>query len=129
MRCTIKDIDRVHRVLKHSSIYPNVADDGSPGVDDFTIEPLLSNEGCYILMPNRDTVGMAIPLNSIMYDIHINILPESRGDKGYRAGMEFLGYLFERTPARKLIAYISTLYRNVYDFAFVLLPSFIPVFS
>ena len=80
-RCTIEDLGFVNSVLKHESIYPFISDDRSSPVEEFTVEPLLSNPNVYFLTTNKYTVFLTFPtINNIIYEFHINMVaPEGRG--------------------------------------------------
>jgi len=117
MRCGIDNLDHVNSILQHESIYPFITDDGSPSAEDFTVEPLLSNEGCYLLAPDEYSVFMFVPMNEITYDLHVNVISEGRGQAAVKSIAEATEWMFENTPCQKIIGYIPTICPNVYKFA------------
>lgn len=117
-RCTIEDLEFVDSVLKHDSIYPFISDDNFPPVDEFTIEPLLVNPGVHVLTTNEYSVFLGVPVvNTIVYDYHVNILPEGRGKIAVESNIQAVDYLFHETECQKLISFIPELYPNVLKFA------------
>jgi len=118
MRCTIDDLYRVDRVLKHDSIYPFISDDNSLSVDEFTTEGILKNDNVYVLSPDEYTVFIAFPFNSVTYDIHVNMVaPEGRGKNAEVTTRMMLEYMFTETPCQKLISVIPFSCENVLLFA------------
>ena len=116
-RLTIKEIDKIHRVLKHPDIWEHIIDDGTCSIDEYDVSPLLKNDGVYFLMPDDDTLFMAIQINAIMWDIHINALKGSRGSKSIKAAHEAFKYMFTKTPCQKLVVYIAEIFPNVVNHA------------
>jgi hypothetical protein len=108
MRCTTDDIKKVSRVLMDDSVFPYTTDDGSPSKEDFPMWPLLEDKRIYVLMPNEDSVAVAFPMNFITYDFHFNALKPSRGNIAVEAVNKAIGYMFTKTPCRKLVAQVPT---------------------
>ena len=118
-RCTIEDLDFVNSVLRHDTIYPFIADDMFPPVDEFSLEPLLINPGVYFLTTNKYTVFVAIPIiNNFVYEFHVNMIaPEGRGKVAVESTKEAVNYLFFGTHCLKLVSFIPVIYENVVKFA------------
>jgi hypothetical protein len=110
-RCTIDDIENVHRILKHPDIWDAIADDGA-SKEDFDMTPVLENENTYVLLPHEDILFLIFPVNAITWDIHINALKEARGE-AHRVSIEVLEYMFTQTPCQKIIAYIAEIFPTV----------------
>lgn len=117
MRLSVNGIDFVNRILTDDSIYPFIADDYSPAKEEFTALPFLENESVYVLSPNEYSVFVIHPHNSIMYEIHVNILPEGRGRHAIEATGKAFEYIFTETKCEKLICIIPVICENVYSFA------------
>ena len=85
MKCTYEDINKVLRVMLHDSVFDYINDDGSKNRDTVRIgiEELLDNNIGHILMPNKDTVLIFFPVNSITYDIHTAILKGPNRKKAF----------------------------------------------
>ncbi|KKM06588.1 hypothetical protein LCGC14_1742460, partial [marine sediment metagenome] len=113
-RCTIEDLDFVDSVLRHDSVYPFIADDHSPPVEEFTSEAMLKNPDVYFLTTNEFTVILAIPiLNNVVYDFHINMMkPEGRGKTAKESLKEAIDYMFHDTKCLKLVGFIAVIFGN-----------------
>src|SRR5574343_1353572 len=106
MRLTLNHLPAVTAVLKHPEIYRWIADDQTGPVEHYSAEPLLANEAVYFLMPRPGCLAIYSPLVSgIMYQVHMAIVPSMRGSIGYAAGQETVRWMFENTPARKLVGF------------------------
>lgn len=117
IRYGIEDIEAVERVFKNPEIYERISDDGSPDLVDFDIKPLLEHESFYFLSPHPNMVFQYTPLNSIMYEIHVNVLKESR-DMALELGLKTISYMFNETNCEKLVANIPDLFKDVIGFSF-----------
>jgi hypothetical protein len=117
MRCTIDDIEKVERVLKADEIYPNITDDGSMPVEEFTICESLKCELNYYLMPNENMLVCMHPMNSITFDCHVNVLNAGRNETLMDESKKVLDYIFSKTPCQKMIAFIPVKYVNVMRYA------------
>lgn len=113
MRMTVKDFEKVDRVMKHESIYPNIKDDFTVPVEDFTVKELLGVPSVYVLMPNDESVFIAHPLNNTTYVYHVNITKQGRGPEGEKAQHQSLEYLFTQTPIQTLISFVPVFFKNV----------------
>ena len=113
MRCTIDDIEKVERVLKADEIYPNITDDGSVPVEEFTIREVLESELNYFLMPNDNMLVIMHPANSITYECHVNVLNVGRNETLKDESRKVLDYIFNKTPCRKMTAWVPSKYMNV----------------
>ncbi len=115
-RYGIKDIKAVERVLKDPEIYERISDDGSPDIDEFDISPLLQSDLFYFLAPHPDMVFWYSPVNHVMFELHVNVLKESR-EKALGLGLETIKYMFRETNCKKLIACIPDKFQDVLGFA------------
>lgn len=98
------DYEEAARILLNESILPFVMDDGI--VDHETmLKRCLRMDAVYFLMPDPDSLFLYVPVNCITWQIHANVLPESRGN-GARLFSDTLAYMFEDTPCRKIIAMV-----------------------
>lgn len=76
------DMDLVRSILTNEKIYHHMADDGSPKRQDFRA---VDNLNMYYLIPYYDgssePLGSTLfhPINSILYQCHIGILPQYWG--------------------------------------------------
>ncbi len=113
MRMTISDIEAVERVMKDDSIFPNITDDGSVSIEEYSMQAVLEHELAYVLMPNKYSVFVMVPMNSTTYEFHANIVKEGRGTQVKKTGDKVFEYIFTQTPAMKLVSYIPTCFINV----------------
>ena len=65
MRCTIKDILKVSRVLDDDSVFIPV--NGKPCDDEGAAAYQALTSGAYVLMPNKGSVFIYIPLTKIYF--------------------------------------------------------------
>lgn len=106
MRCYLRDILKVSRVLDDDSVFIPV--NGHPCQDEgATAYAYLSNPGVYVLMPNEGSVLIFVPYNEAIYNVHIAFLPEYRGKKAVRATKEAFAWVFSETPCMKIIGFES----------------------
>ena len=104
-RCTIDDLEFVDSILKHDSIYPFISDDYCPKAEDYTCAPLLSHNGVYYLSPDKNSIFVYIPINSITYEVHSNVLPPARNRSSELALMT-VKYMFEQTKCMKIKTHV-----------------------
>ena len=102
------DIDKINSVIKHPDIWPLIADDEdietyAPPMDG--VHYLFDEGVIVILHPEGDD-----------WEIHVNVLPESRG-KAMQSAADALEYGFNTLKASKIVANIPQKYGNVYGFA------------
>ena len=120
-RCTIKDLDFINTVSKYQDNYKHLIDDGSPSIDEYSAEEMLSDKRVFYLKATTgdEDIGyfLLVPINCITYDSHVCILPEHKGKKAIGVGKEAIEWMFNNTKCRKIISYIATNKRNVYAYA------------
>ena len=117
-RCRIKDLDYVNNILRHKSIYSFISDDGSPSIEEYTIQPLLEYDLVYVLSPNKYTIILAIPITCSTYEFHVNMIaPHGRGKNAIESTAEVVEWLFDNTPCQKLTSWIPEINMNVVKFA------------
>lgn len=101
MRCTIDDFAKVDSILRHPSIYPFISDDYSPSSEMFTVENLLKLPDWVFLTPDDNSIFMYVPVNGVTWEVHSNILPESRS-KSTILAKATLDYMFNKTRCLKI---------------------------
>ena len=116
MRCTEKDIDKVHKILGSEDIFKAI--NGYDPADDFKehILKILGNEKCYILMPHVDCAFIFTPMNTVAYEGHSQVLLQSRGRAAFKACKEALEYMFTMTPCRKIIGFTPVCFPAAHAF-------------
>ena len=118
MLCTIKDFEKVHRILSHESVYPYISDDYCPEkpAEDLG-KVFFSDKAIKVLMPNENSVFMCVPLSTNMYSVHSNVLPGHRGRKAVRAGKDGVAWMFNNTECTSLISFTPIQNRSALMFS------------
>lgn len=103
--CGLEDIERVARIAKHDSIYPFVLDDGCKfdQIDDAMQVVLMLPQKWTVLMPTDDSLFIFEQMNHILFEIHYQILPEGRGEKGLRSGKDAVEWIVKNTDCKKIV--------------------------
>lgn len=79
IRLTDKHLSFTNYVMRHPTVYNDIADDGCPDPQDFTAEDWLRNDNMYFLSPNEHTIFIFHPMFHGVYQQHTCILPDGRG--------------------------------------------------
>lgn len=112
LRLDIKDAESV---IRHPEIYPLVRDDGSPDADDFAIP------GHYMALVGYidEPIGCVMLhwSNSVCLEAHIQVLPEYRKDHAIEFGLQAIQWVWDNTPAHKIMATIPDIFPNVIEYA------------
>jgi RimJ/RimL family protein N-acetyltransferase len=87
----------IERIIKHPKVWPWVA-------DDFTFEFEPNGNHLYLSIEDKGIVVLK-QLNHICYQLHIALLPELWG-RGKGIGAMAQEWIFEKTPCRKLVAFV-----------------------
>jgi RimJ/RimL family protein N-acetyltransferase len=104
-----QDMDLVRAILSNEKIYGKMIDDSCPAREDF--KPV-NHPLKYYLIPyfrGEDIpLGSVLchPLNAIMYQIHIGILPEFWGFRSPQILEKSIEWMHENTGCKKIIAMI-----------------------
>ena len=118
-RCSPADLNDVHRIFSDDSVYPWISDDGSPSGDALKrqLEGALHNVSVYFLMPRINTIVMAIPTNTILYDVHVAAI--KGGGRKYAADDAYncLLWMIEHTKAKKFTTMVPGFNRAAILFA------------
>lgn len=112
------DRELVRRILTHPRIWPHIADDGTPPVEQF--EPPDHPAIWYVLIYDGDELlGLwaLVPHNSVCWEIHTALLPTAWGARARRAAAEFKEWLWRQTPCRRLITAVPASNRLALRFA------------
>lgn len=103
-RCTLKDLEQVDGILTHPSIYDFISDDGCPPRSEYTAKQNLECEAIYYLLCGINFLTMFVPHNSITYEVHTSALPDCRGKEAIRKCHLAKQWMWDNTPARKIIS-------------------------
>jgi len=113
-RCTIDDLEMVDAILRHPSIYKMISDDGSPESNGYSARNYLESEHIYYLLIGDSALFMLHPLNSVCYQVHASVLPEGRGAAAVTACMSGVRWMWENSPAQKIIGIFPESNRKAY---------------
>jgi len=111
------DYALIKSIITHPEIYPLVADDFSPRPEFW--EPIQNDEIWYVLAKEDKPLGLfaLIPDNKICWKAHPCLLPETRGKMSREITKQFVQWLWQNTPCRRLIAEIPEFNRVVIKYA------------
>jgi RimJ/RimL family protein N-acetyltransferase len=71
-----------------------------------------------VLSPDKNTVFICIPRSGTIWEVHMAILPESRGKKGIELGRKASAWMFENVPnCLNITAYIPEFNKPVQVYA------------
>jgi hypothetical protein len=113
-----RDMALVRSILTWPTLYDWHSDDGSPAREDY--DPPESDAIWYILARDHETIlGLwtLVRKNAIEYEVHMNLLPGHGYRRGRVAAREAIAWVWQNTPARRLIAAIPAYNRMAYRFA------------
>jgi hypothetical protein len=107
------DAKVVREFLMRPEMYETVAEDG---FDEF--EPDMEGD-CWLCLYLDELIAIyqVRQRNSVMVEIHANVLPEYRKDYSKQTGQMALRWLLDNTRACKVIAEVPVIYPNVRAFA------------
>ena len=105
MRQTLKDIDDVSRIVGDPSIFLSAKDDCKCTPLQISIA-VLRDPNYFVIKPYEDTLFLFKPFNCITYEIHVAIVKGPGRNRGLKSAVEALDWLWENTPAKKIISWI-----------------------
>ena len=99
-------IDELMSILTCKKVIGLISDDGFKSDEDLKCRmmALLENLSVYVLSPRENAVMLFIPMNHIMYDIHITTLSGNYKKDAYSC----LLWMVENTNAKKFIGMIPS---------------------
>ena len=118
------DYDTIRAVLTHKRVYPKISDDNSPAAEDYypieheSIWYVLARDYNYI-DNDSDLLGvwLLVPQNSVCWEVHTALLPCAWGDIGLEAAKLLPGWIWQRTPCRRIITNVPANNRLALHFA------------
>jgi hypothetical protein len=108
MRCGIEQTAELNRLFSHPAIQPHVHDDFLPiAARNHLGELLLRDPDIWVLQPASGVVLVAHPLLApLVWDLHVAVRPECRGEYAFAYLREALFWLFQHTPAEVLVGLV-----------------------
>lgn len=91
------DAGHVNRILNDPSVRPTLG-----GVGELDISAVLENPANIALF-NEQGGFIALPLDTDLYEIHTQFLPEGRGPQLVSVTLEALRWIFTKTPALQVV--------------------------
>ena len=108
---TIEDADAINALMRCSSIYPYIIDDGCPeNPEDFDASGAIGKDGIHYIgwFDGDHLVGLWIFLrwSAAMFQGHVCLLPNFRGKRGIDSSAIAVQWMFDNTPCRKIMALV-----------------------
>jgi len=118
-RCNPGHINKVLNIFKDASVHEWITDDSPDDVKtlDRNILNGLHNLNNYFLMPREGTVMMLLPVNFVMYDIHMAAVEGDGRRHASKDAFDCLLWMVENTSAKKFMTMIPTFNRITILFA------------
>jgi hypothetical protein len=113
-----RDTALIRSIALHPSIFPWVHDDHTK--DPARWQPMLGTHVFNLVARDRDGyfgLGMFIARTHTCFDSHIGFLPRSYGIQALSAFRLMLGWMWEHTPAARLVGEIDVDNRRAIRFA------------
>lgn len=117
-----RDYDLIRRVLTHRLIYPHIADDSSPPVEEF--KPIEHDAIWYVIVRDIDAEGsdvlglwMFTPQNAVCWEVHTALLPRAWGERGQLAARLLPAWIWANTPCRRIVTNVPATNRLALHFA------------
>jgi RimJ/RimL family protein N-acetyltransferase len=100
----IYDLGIVHRILTHPRIWPHVGDDFA-GPPEGWAPPSDSRIWWVLAMDGGPILGLFtfLPRSTVLWEMHVAMLPTAWGPSAVRAGRLVIPWLFEHSTCRRLI--------------------------
>ena len=114
-RLSIKYLDKVVGILSDDRVFNFINDDASSHKSTLkrTATALLTNVTVYVMMPIDDMLLIFIPMNGVMYDMHIASLVKNVK----AAAQQTVLWMTENTPVEKFITQVPEYNRAAMLFA------------
>lgn len=99
-----KYISLIKEVLNYDNMYEQTAYDDSPSLKDFI--PDIKNNIWFILENKKHVTGLILlePINNIMWNCHVMIYSEFRGNGSEEWGKQVAEYMKQNYGAKKFLA-------------------------
>lgn len=103
------DMDLVRSILTNNPrSYRAMGDDACPPLSEFKVH---EDERIWYVIPRdgEEVLGVFpfIPVNAVLYDVHLCILPAAWGGRSVPAFRGALDWMFENSPARRISGAVS----------------------
>jgi len=98
------DYALIRKIITDPALYDHVSDDGSPSREDF--QPLQSEAIWYVLAWDKhELLGCFsfFPQNSVCYEVHTCLLPNSWGSRAHTAALQVREWMFAKSPAVRIV--------------------------
>lgn len=116
MRCGIKDIDVVSKILLEPYINDVCTSKKETRYTHENIKLALENKMVYVIMPNESTVVIFYGVGGLVCEAHIHTLKQSRGKTAEKAALDSMEWIKKNTTFRHIVAYVPSIYMNVVRF-------------
>lgn len=113
-----QDTDLIKSIVTTPKIYQWLSDDGSPDREDY--EPIM-HESLWYVLAHKDEKLLGLfflqPHNSICWEIHTCLLPDSWGATATEAGMLVIRWVWENTQCVRIVTNVPSYNRLAHAFA------------
>lgn len=112
------DYRLVREIMTHPKVYPWIADDGSPAVEEF--QPVEHPAFWYVLaFEEEELLGLWLfsPQNSICWEVHTCLLPGHGFRRAREAAAAMALWIWENTPCRRIVTNVPRFNRTARTFA------------
>lgn len=112
------DYRLIHEILTDPSIFPTIGDDFTPSIEEWN--PVVDSRLWYVLAYDFDLLlglFMFIQQSTVLYEMHVALLPEGRGKPGFDAGAGVVAWIFQGTPCRRIVGAIPAFNRPAFAYA------------
>lgn len=111
-RLGLVDCYNIDNILVEDDTYNSIADDYTPSQEEFTIAPILQNEGVYVLGAYTDSFLTScfifIPKSTVCFEGHMAVHKFYRGKPAIILGQAAIQWMWSNTKAEKLVGYTPT---------------------
>lgn len=104
--CTLKDFNLVYSFFERPDRVGDITDDNSPSMLNVVKHLLKTGLAC---MPTDNTLFAFTPINSILWEAHLNTTEEEKHDV-YKNTLIMATWLAENTVAQTLLSFIPEIY-------------------
>jgi len=102
MRKTLADFEQVYSFFTRDDFVGDITDDAQP--DMFQVVRTLL-QSTMVLMPSPGTAFVAKPINSTLFEVHLNTTHEEKADV-YKNTLKAIDWAMENTAMQTLLSYI-----------------------
>ncbi len=110
-----KDKELIKKIMFTKGLWETASEDG---ITKEEFDPDVENDVWLVFFTSDKIIGCYLvePKNSVMIEVHPNIIPKYRKKYTKETGIVFFKWVLSDKRIKKLISYIPVIYPNVRDF-------------